>query len=120
MNLGFIAGAVMNSIFLDSLEPDYENVVKMNRLAAKGLVNNVTPLLLRPSQDLASLSKDHIKEVPFHFRQLLRSTANPEELGNLLSYLLFSPGYLNELMKLGKRDADASRAELENFVRTLE
>ena len=89
-------------------------------LAAKGLVKNVTPLLIRPSQDLALLSKDHIKEVPFHFRQLLRSTANPEELGNLLSYLLFSHGYLNELMALGKRDADSHRAELENFVRSFE
>ncbi len=120
MSLGFIAGAVMNSVFLDSLEPDYESLMKMNRLASKGLVKNVTPLLIRPSQDLALLSKDHIKEVPFHFRQLLRSTANPEELGNLLSYLLFSHGYLNELMALGKRDADSNRAELENFVRSFE
>ncbi len=120
VNLGFIAGAVMNSIFLDSLEPDYETVVKMNRLASGGLVRTVTPMLVRPSQDLASLSKDHLKEVPFHFRQLLKSTANPEELGNLLSYLLFSPGYLTELMNLGRRDADASRADLEKFVRSLE
>jgi NTE family protein len=119
LNLGFIAGAVMNSVFLDSLEPDYESVLRMNRLAAGGIVRPVTPLLIRPSQDLASLSKDHLKDVPFHFRQLLRSTANPEELGNLLSYLLFSPSYLNELMALGRRDADKARGELENFVRSF-
>jgi NTE family protein len=119
LNLGFIAGAVMNSVFLDSLEPDYESVLKMNRLSAGGIVRTVTPLLLRPSQDLASLSKDHLKEVPFHFRQLLRSTANPEELGNLLSYLLFSPGYLSELIRLGRKDADTARGSLETFVRSL-
>lgn len=117
VNLGFIAGAVMNSVFLDSLEPDFEQVVRLNRLSAGGGVKTVTPMLVRPSVDLASLSGNHLKEVPFHFRQLLRSTANPDELGNLLSYLLFSPGYLKELIALGRKDADSARGALETFVK---
>jgi hypothetical protein len=45
--------------------------------------------------------------VPFHFRQLIGSTAGPDEAGDLLSYLMFSPGYIRALLALGYRDAKA-------------
>ena len=59
-----------------------------------------------------------LEEVPFHFRQFLKSTASPKELGDLLSYLMFSPGYINALLELGMKDAEKDRKNLESFLRS--
>lgn len=116
--MGFVAGAVLNSLFLDSLEVDFENVQRINALVQEGhpTKRQVQLALIRPSVDLGSLAKEHLKEVPFHLRQLLSSTANPEELGDLLSYLMFSPGYVGELIKLGERDAKAQHHVLQEAL----
>lgn len=113
--LGFIAGAVLNSIFLDSIDLDYENLLRINRM--KGPHSKpLDALLIRPSRDLGALAKGHFEEVPFHFRQLLKSTANPDELGDLLSYLMFSPSYIRKLLDLGEKDAEAQRDTLKAFI----
>lgn len=117
VGMGFVAGAVLNSIFLDSIDADYENVLRTNDAAqgGVGLVRKLPTRLVRPSQDLGSLAKHFFNEVPFHFRQLLRSTAPPEELGDLLSYLMFSPGYLKALLELGMKDAEDQKEDLKKF-----
>jgi NTE family protein len=116
VSMGFVAGAVLNSIFLDSIEADYENMARNNRIADGIHIKKVPSLLLRPSQDLGALSADFLNEVPFHFRQFLKSTASPKELGDLLSYLMFSPGYINRLLELGMKDAEREKETLEKFL----
>ncbi|NBX69396.1 MAG: hypothetical protein EBR01_10590 [Proteobacteria bacterium] len=118
VGMGFVAGAVLNSIFLDSIEADYENMARNNRIADGIHVKKVPALLVRPSQDLGALSVNFLEEVPFHFRQFLKSTASPKELGDLLSYLMFSPGYINALLELGMKDAEKDRKNLESFLRS--
>ncbi|MBM4316374.1 MAG: hypothetical protein FJ116_02715 [Deltaproteobacteria bacterium] len=118
VGMGFVAGAVLNSIFLDSIEADYENMNRNNRIADGIHVRKVPSLLLRPSRDLGALSVEFINEVPFHFRQFLKSTASPKELGDLLSYLMFSTGYINTLLKLGMKDAEQNHKALEEFFST--
>jgi len=118
VSIGFVAGAVMNSIFLDSIDADYENVCRLN-FAADGINVKRTPAtLIRPSRDLGAMAKDHFEEVPFHFRQVLRSLANPEELGDLLSYLMFSPQYINTLLELGKKDGEANHDLIANWLKS--
>lgn len=118
VSLGFIAGAVLNSIFLDTLETDYENLVRMNQLVGDrdSSVQRVESFLLRPSRDLGAMAKEYLEEVPFHLRQLLRSTASPAELGDLLSYLMFSKGYVNALIELGYKDAEANLDAIKAFL----
>lgn len=113
--LGFVAGAVLNSIFLDSIDLDYENLLRINRMKGSG-AESIDALLLRPSRDLGALAKPHLEEVPFHFRQLLKSTANPTELGDLLSYLMFSPPYLRTLLDLGYKDAESQKDKIRDFI----
>lgn len=112
VSLGFVAGAVLNSIFLDSLEVDYENVLRINRLAKDGEKRQVQICLVRPSRDLGALAKEFVHEIPFHLRQALRALANREDLGDLLSYLMFSPGYATALIQLGEKDAQAQHADI--------
>ncbi len=119
VSLGFVFGAVLNSIFLDSLESDFENLCRMNLIgAASPKVRPIQGFLIRPSRDLGGLAKDFLSEVPFHLRQLLRSTADPEELGDLLSYLMFAPGYLKALMELGFKDAASQHDAIKGFLKS--
>lgn len=105
VGLGFVAGAVLNSIFLDSLEVDFENLSRMNELVGAERIRKIRAVLVRPSEDPADIARQHRKELPFHLRQLVGSTGSPNEIGDLLSYLLFSPNYVQELLKLGEEDA---------------
>ncbi len=118
VSLGFVAGAVLNSIFLDSLDSDYESILRMNRIRGTTDVRQIPTLLVKPTRDLGALSRDHLDEVPFHFRQLLRSTASPAELGDLLSYLMFRPSYIKKLLELGMADAKLQHAEIAEFVKS--
>lgn len=108
VGMGFVAGAVLNSIFLDSIEVDYENIQRINRHRGDRETRTIRAFLQKPSRDLGALARSHMGEVPFHLRQVLGSTAKTAELGDLLSYLLFSPGYLKSLLELGEADGAAS------------
>lgn len=115
VGLGFIAGAVLNSIFLDSIEQDYENVCRINKFLTKD-DRKVYPFLIRPSEDPATIARYFRKEVPFHFRQLIGSTAGPDEAGDLLSYLMFSPGYVRAMLALGYKDAQAQHDQIKQAL----
>ncbi len=116
VGIGFVLGAVLNSIFMDSLESDYENLGRINADPGGSSLRRLPALLIRPSQDLGSIAKEHLDEVPFHLRQVLKSTADREELGDLLSYLMFSPGFLSTLLRLGMKDAEAAHDKIAQFL----
>jgi NTE family protein len=116
LSLGFIAGSVLNSIFLDSLEFDYENLCRINALVGEGSPAYVPTLLIRPSRDLGAIAREHAQELPFHFRQLISATATPDELGDLLSYLMFSNGYIRALLELGRQDAKNQMDSIRQFL----
>lgn len=111
IGMGFIAGAVLNSIFSDSVEQDYENVCRINKFLGKD-DRKVYPFLIRPSEDPSTIARYFRKEVPWHFRQLIGSASGPDESGDLLSYLMFSPGYIRALLALGYNDAKAQHEEI--------
>lgn len=112
VSMGIVAGAVLNSIFLDSLEVDYENVLRINRLAQDGQKRQVKICLVRPSMDLGAMAKDYMNDVPFHLRQVIRAFAEKDDIGDLLSYLMFSPDYLQALIRLGEQDAAKQHNEI--------
>ena len=116
IGMGFVAGAVLNSMFLDSIEADYEHLCRLNEEARGTKMRKVQAYLVRPSQDVGALAVSFLDDVPFHLRQLLRSTANPNELGDFLSYLMFSPGYLKALIRLGMEDAEKHHEQLKCFL----
>ncbi|MBI4405119.1 MAG: patatin-like phospholipase family protein [Deltaproteobacteria bacterium] len=117
LSMGFIAGTVLNSIFLDSLEADHENMVRMNQVYDGKQVKRIESLLIRPSLDLGAIAKEFIGEIPFHFRQVVRALAtSPAELGDLMSYLMFTNGYLNALLELGQKDAKSNHDQIEQLL----
>lgn len=116
LGIGYVAGSVLNSIFLDAIDFDYENLQRINRIVGENSDRNLPVLLLRPSKDLGKLATEFINEVPFNLRQLINATAKREEIGDLLSYLMFSPGYLKALLTLGYEDAKLQHSVIEKFL----
>jgi len=121
LSLGFVAGTVLNSIFLDSLESDLENLQRINRIADdKSEVHRISSFLIRPSQDPALIAESFISELPYHFRQLVKTVAlRPQDMGDLISYLIFSRGYIKALLDLGASDAAAQDDKIEVFLKSL-
>jgi NTE family protein len=126
-SLAQVAGHVMNSIFLDSLAVDLERLERINRtiscvpselLQKMGLaLHHVDVLVLTPSEPLDEIAVKHVRSLPWSIRFLLRSVGAMRRGGaNLASYLLFEPGYCNELIALGYRDTMNRRGEVEAFL----
>jgi NTE family protein len=120
-----IAGVLLNSVFLDSLDSDLERLEVMNRTLAlvpreklsRDLdVRPIPALLLRPSQDLGRLAASEYVRFPAMLRYLLKGIGAAGHAGeDLLSYLAFEPVYVGRLMDLGYADTMARRDEIEEF-----
>jgi NTE family protein len=114
-----VAGSLMNAVFLDALDHDAEHLERVNRLLAgapqpdaRGL-RHIELLVLRPSQDLGRLAAEFEPRLPGAFRFLTRSlgtrgTKSPD----FLSLLMFQPDYLQRLIEIGERDAEAQSENL--------
>jgi len=127
MPVGEIAGVLLNSVFLDSIDSDHERLQRINRTLAlvprerlsRGEVDvrNIPALVLRPSQDLGRLAADEYARFPAMLRYLLRgigATGNAGE--DLLSYLAFESVYIRRVMDLGYSDTMDRRGEVEAFA----
>jgi NTE family protein len=125
--LARIAGHVLNTIFLDTLEVDLERLEHINRII--GLIpsqqlrehgttlRRVDALMISPSQDLGLLAGKHQHRLPRPVRWLLRGVGALREQGSdLVSYLLFEQAYCRELIELGFADTLARRDEILAFL----
>lgn len=118
-----ISGLLLDSVFLDALEIDREQMNRINRLLelleetplpehAMGL-QPIEFLAISPSRSLSRIALEHVHEIPKSIRYMLRGLgANSESGGAFLSYLLFEKGYCRELLDLGYADASARDEEL--------
>jgi NTE family protein len=121
-----IAGVLLNSVFLDSLDNDIERLERINRTlsfvpesalkSSPDFLRKIPALSLRPSQDLGQLAADQYHQFPATLRYLLRGIGATGESGwDLLSYVAFLPGYIGKLIELGYADTLARSAEIESF-----
>ena len=126
-SLAQIAGHVLNSIFLDSLEADIERLTRINKtvslipseyLHEHGVtLRKVEVLVIAPSEDLEKIAARYVECLPRAVRWLLRGLGAYNRSGsNLVSYLLFEKPYCRALIALGYADAMVRRREILDFL----
>ncbi len=120
-----IAGHVMNSIFLDSLEVDIERLHRINRTVAHlseeaqkaSGMHHVDVLVIEPSESIDKIAERFAKNLPRPIRFLLRFVGAMRESGaNLVSYLLFEQNFCNAMIELGYQDALSRKDEILAFI----
>lgn len=126
-SLAQIAGRVLDSIFLDSMEMDLERLNRINtnlRLAPTNLIErhplslrHIDTLVIAPSERIDQIALEHAQAMPFSVRLLMRGIgALRPGGGNVLSYLLFERSYCRALMQMGWRDAMSNKASILAFL----
>ncbi len=124
-----VLGLMLNSIFLDHLDADAERLERVNQLLQRvdpkhrWLVpeREVDLLVIRPSLDMARMAAGYERQMPRTLRYLIRGLGTRRGSGtDLLSYLLFEPQFLSELIELGERDAKLNRVRISRFVEGCE
>jgi NTE family protein len=118
-----IIGSLLNSVFLDLLDQDAWRVEAMNRVLSlvpaeeRNHFRVVRLITLRPSRDLGRMAIEYESELPRTFRFLVRGLGSREtESPDMLSFLLFVPGYLEHMIEMGEWDGEARMGEIEGLV----
>lgn len=122
-SLGQISGYVLDTLFLNSLQSDIERMERMNRTLTEAQSGNpeklkvIEHLVISPSTDIANIAMNHFLELPKSFRIALKflgmAKANSRRL---ISYLMFTKTFCQELIDLGYDDAMAQKQQLINFL----
>jgi len=126
-SLAQIAGRVLDSIFVDSLDMDLERLTRVNAtlslvprevIQQSGVtLRHVDTFVITPRARMDQIALEHARTMPFAVRSLMRGIgAMRPGGGKLLSYLLFERSYCRALMNLGWADAMAKKDEIEAFI----
>ncbi len=123
-----IAGHALSNIFLDALSVDVERLRRINRTLAllpretraATALRPIELLVIAPSRRLDDLAGEHQASLPNSVRAMLRAfgvsgKGNKTSGSALVSYLLFEPSFVGELINLGMSDTLAKRAEVQRF-----
>lgn len=127
-SLAQIAGHILDSIFLDSMETDLERLERINKtidiIPSRRLRKNEIPLrkadafVIAPSVNLGELAQEYLYELPRTLRYMLKGIGAMRGHGSgLTSYLLFEKGYCRHLIRLGYEDAMQEKDKLAEFLR---
>jgi NTE family protein len=143
--LMFLVGKIFNALLLDPVAYDLQMLERFNGLmevldatltpeerarvdsvleASRGLpYRNLPTLAFEPSEDIGLLAGEHLREhlddwkLGRFYEFLLARAAHTEATweADLASYLMFDGAWAHTLISLGRRDANAKRAQIRAF-----
>jgi NTE family protein len=126
-SLAQVLGVVFDVIFLDHLDTDIEHLERLNQLLKHDHINQsgiegtqmrpLTTFIIAPSVHLSDVAKQHQKDMPALIHYFLSSLGrDAASCSDLMSYLLFTPQYIRELIEIGYHDASKRIDEIEDFL----
>jgi NTE family protein len=131
-SLSQVMGVLFNVMFLDHLATDIEHLERLNELLRSGQINQaglegcekmrpLTSLHITPSVDLSQLAEQHQKDMPYLIQYFVSSLGrDAASCADLMSYLLFTAKYTNDLIDIGYSDASKRIDEIEDFLYSSE
>jgi len=122
-SLARILSMVLNSVLLDAIDNDIEQLQRRNEILShlqnSGADNlkmkNIETLMIRPSADIGKIASQEVRALPRTIKHLLKGLGTRKEASDLTSYLLFEPVYTNRLIELGLQDVLAKKDEIKRF-----
>jgi NTE family protein len=118
-----VLGALYDAVFLDQLDQDALQIERINTLLTKlqpqdrdGL-REIHTVVIRPSEDIGMMANDFEARLPRAIRYFMRRFGSQEdEEQDLISTILFHRDYIEELLKLGERDAENYAEPIAKFL----
>ena len=123
IGLAQILGNMLSGLFLDNLDRDLEMLHKMNEISRlismwkkrSSPWKPIESLHLRPSTDISEIAQNEYHSMPGVLRLMLNLLGAQQHSGDLLSFLLFEPGFTSILIELGYQDGLQSRDVISAF-----
>jgi NTE family protein len=123
ITLANIAGVLLSSLFMNSLDSDLgrlestnlalSKLSKKERELEKNYMREIPALVVQPSSNLGSIDTEHFERLPYTLKYLLKGLGMSQQKGwELLSYLAFEKGYASALLQLGYQDAMSSKEKI--------
>ena len=121
-----MAGHLLNSAFVDSMETDIEHLERINQLlqtleqrpeSDNSTLRPVKSLVISPSKAIDKIAGRNVRYLPKSLRFLMRASGATAKRGGsvLSSYLLFVKPYIDELIELGYQDAMWEKESIQQF-----
>ena len=127
ISIGEIAGTVLNGLFFDALDADYDRMLRVNRTLSTmtpeqlarqpdGL-KTIPVFYVRPSRaSRDDLGDCEINQAPSTLRYLFKGIGMDRHKGtDMLSYLLFEKKHIASLLELGYQDGLAQKEQILAF-----
>ncbi len=121
-----IAGHVMNSIFVDSLDIDLERLQRINQTLTlipqahkenTASLRTVASMVISPSEKIDEFAQAHANSLPRTMRYLFRAAGATGPKGSaMLSYVLFEAPFCQALIDMGYRDTLRRQDEVLAFI----
>ncbi len=111
-SIGRVLNTLLNAVLLDALQADVERSRKFNRIL-KNVESKVQEELglkavdvfsVYPSEDIGLLARNEADLLPKIVQYLLAGLGPIEDTSEIVSYLLFEPGFCKTLVNLGYKD----------------
>lgn len=115
-----VINTLLNGVLLDAIEQDIERLRRLNDYAqilppeqhSKIGLKPLDHLLISPSADIGEMAVKRANKLPRIVRYLLKGLGSLEDASEIISYLLFDPGFCSDLIEIGYRDGLAKKEDI--------
>ncbi|MBO9668522.1 MAG: patatin-like phospholipase family protein [Bdellovibrio sp.] len=115
-----VVNTILNGVLLDAVEQDIERLRRLNEYAnAISLEQQKTVslrpiehLFISPSEDIGEMAVQKASKLPRVIRYLMKGLGNMQDASEIISYLLFDPGFCSDLIEIGRKDGFSHKEQL--------